>query len=184
MGLFRWYDGANTVLSRMKIIKYRDKAPIIDSTSYVSEGVYIVGDVTIGPYSSIWFGSVLRGDVAPIIIGKNTNIQDGTIIHTSRNNGPAWIGDNVTIGHRAMIHACIINDYGFIGMSATVMDKAVVESFGFVAAGALVSPGKVVGTGQLWSGVPAKYLRDLRDDEIEQIKKSADNYVRLAKEYK
>lgn len=168
----------------MNIIKYKDKSPTINSSAYISAGVCIIGDVTIGSDSNIWFGSVLRGDVAPITIGKNTNIQDGTIIHTSRNDGPTRIGDNVTIGHRAMIHACTIADYGFIGMSATVMDKAVIESFGFVAAGALVTPGKVVGSKQLWGGVPAKYIRDLREDEIEHIKKSADNYARLSKEYK
>lgn len=168
----------------MRIIRYKDKIPVIDPSAYVSEGVYIIGDVTLGADSNIWFGSVLRGDVAPITVGKNTNIQDGAIIHTSRNDGPTHIGDNVTIGHRAMIHACIIKDCAFIGMSATIMDKAIIEPFGFVAAGALVSPGKVVGSKQLWAGVPAKYIRDLRDDEIEHIKKSADNYVRLSKEYK
>lgn len=168
----------------MNIVKYQDKNPVIDPSAYISEGVYVIGDVTIGADSGVWFGSILRGDVAPIIIGKKTNIQDGTIIHTSRNDGPTHIGDNVTIGHRAVIHACTIKDYGFIGMSATVMDKAVIEPFGFVAAGALVSLGKVVGSRQLWGGVPAKYIRDLREDEIEHIKKSADNYVRLAREYK
>lgn len=168
----------------MNIIKYKDKSPTIDPSAYISQGVYIIGDVTLGADSNVWFGSVLRGDVAPITVGKNTNIQDGTIIHTSRRDGPTHIGDNVTIGHRAMIHACIIKDCAFIGMSATIMDKAIIEPFGFVAAGALVSPGKVVGSRQLWAGVPAKYIRDLCDDEIEHIKKSADNYVRLSKEYK
>jgi len=167
----------------MNIIKYRGIAPKIDPSAYVSEGVYIIGDVAIGANSNIWFGSILRGDVAPITVGQNTNIQDGTIIHTSRNNGPTHIGDNVTVGHRAVIHACTIADYGFVGMSATVMDKAVIEPFGFVAAGALVAPNKVVGSKQLWAGVPAKYMRDLTEVEIEHIKKSAEHYVRLSKEY-
>jgi hypothetical protein len=110
----------------MNIIKFQDKLPTIDPRAYISPGVYIIGDVTIGKDSNVWFGSVLRGDVAPIHIGQSTNIQDGTIIHTSRNDGPTYIGDNVTIGHRAVIHACTIQDYGFVGMSATVMDKAIV----------------------------------------------------------
>ncbi len=165
----------------MNIIKFQDKLPTIDPSAYISPGVYIIGDVTIGKDSSVWFGSVLRGDVALISIGKSTNIQDGTIIHTSRNDGPTRIGDNVTIGHRAVIHACTIGDYGFIGMSATVMDKAIIEPFGFVAAGSLVPPGKVVGTKQLWAGVPARYVRDLTEAEVEHIKKSADNYVGLSK---
>ncbi len=167
----------------MGVLKFRGQTPAIDPSAYISHGVYIVGDVTIGADSSIWFGSVLRGDVAPITIGKKTNIQDGTIIHTSRNDGSTHIGDNVTIGHRAVVHACTIQDYGFIGMGAIIMDKVIVESFGFVAAGALLTPGKVVGAKQLWGGVPAKYIRDLREDEIEYIKKSAENYVQLSKEY-
>jgi carbonic anhydrase/acetyltransferase-like protein (isoleucine patch superfamily) len=168
----------------MNIIKFQDKLPTIDPSAYISLGVYIIGNVTIGKDSNVWFGSVLRGDVAPIDIGQSTNIQDGTIIHTSRNDGPTYIGDNVTIGHRAVIHACTIQDYGFVGMSATVMDKAIVEPFGFVAAGALVAPGKVVGARQLWSGVPARYIRDLTEAEVDHVRSSAEHYVRLAKIYK
>ncbi|MES2214545.1 MAG: gamma carbonic anhydrase family protein [Pseudomonadota bacterium] len=167
----------------MRIIKFKDLEPVIDPTAYISESVDIIGDVTIGADSSIWFGSVLRGDVAPISIGANTNIQDGTVIHTSRFDGPTIIGSNVTIGHRAVIHACSIEDHGFVGMGAIVLDGAKVESFGFVAAGAIVTPGKVVKSGQLWSGLPAKYTRDLTDDEIKMIRESARHYTRLSKEY-
>ena len=128
-------------------------------------------------------GSVLRGDVAEIVIGENTNIQDGSIIHTSRVNGGTYIGNNVTIGHKALIHAATINDNSFIGMNASIMDKAVVESSGIVAAGALVTSGKIVKTRELWAGVPAKFVRNISDEEVENIKNSAKNYVDLAKEY-
>ncbi|MEY3196864.1 MAG: hypothetical protein RLZZ59_230 [Pseudomonadota bacterium] len=164
-------------------LKYKDHLPKIHESAFLANGCYVIGDVTIDEYSSVWFTSVIRGDVAPITIGKRTNIQDGSIIHTSRFNGPTTIGSNVTIGHRAILHACDIEDNAFIGMGATILDKAKVEEFGFVAAGAVVSPGKVVGSKQLWAGVPAKYVRDLSDDEIKHIKDSAEHYVKLAKNY-
>lgn len=166
------------------LIKYKDTSPVIHESVYIAQGAYIIGDVQIAEKSNIWFSSVIRGDVAPIVIGKGTNIQDGVVIHTSRFNGPTNIGDYVTIGHRAIIHACILKTHSFVGMGAVIMDHAVVEEFGFVAAGAVVTPGKVVGTRQLWSGVPARYIRDLREEEVENIKKSAINYMNLAEIYK
>jgi carbonic anhydrase/acetyltransferase-like protein (isoleucine patch superfamily) len=168
----------------MKILSYKQLAPKIDESAFIAEGVIIIGDVTIGEDSSIWFNSVIRGDVARVEIGKATNIQDGTIIHTSRNDGPTIIGNKVTIGHRAVIHACIIQDEAFIGMSATVMDKAIIETYGFVAAGALIPPGKVVKSKELWAGIPAKFIRHLTQQEIDYINVSSENYIRLANDYK
>lgn len=167
----------------MKIIEFKGKIPQIHSTAYISEGVVIVGDVTIGANSNIWFGSVIRGDVAPITIGENTNIQDGTIIHTSRFDGPTSIGSNITVGHKALIHACTIEDKAFIGMGSIIMDHALVESLGFVASGALISPGKIVKSKQLWAGVPAKHIRDLSQEEIDHMLENAEHYVKLAREY-
>lgn len=166
------------------LIKYKDISPRIHESVYIAEGAYIIGDVTIAEESNIWFTTVIRGDVASVTIGKGTNVQDGVVIHTSRFNGPTSIGDYVTIGHRAIIHACTLQTHSFIGMGAVIMDYAVVEEFGFVAAGALVSPGKVVKSGELWAGVPAKYIRDLTAEEVEHIKKSARNYITLSSEYK
>ena len=165
------------------LIKYKTTSPKIDPSVFIADGAYIVGDVTIGTDSSVWFSTVIRGDVAPVTVGKGSNIQDGVVIHTSRFNGPTHIGDYVTIGHSAVIHACTLKTHSFVGMGAIVMDKAIIEEFGFVAAGAVVSPGKVVGSRQLWAGVPAKYIRDLTDEEVESIKESAENYMRLAKDY-
>jgi carbonic anhydrase/acetyltransferase-like protein (isoleucine patch superfamily) len=167
----------------MQLLSYRDKKPQIHDSAFIAEGAIIIGDVTIGEQSNIWFNSVIRGDVARVEIGKQTNIQDGTIIHTSRYNGPTIIGDRVTIGHKALIHACTIEDEAFIGMSATIMDKAIIEKYGFVAAGALVPPGKVIKSKELWSGVPAKFTRYLTQQEVDYITESSDNYVNLAAEY-
>lgn len=165
-----------------KLISYKNSTPKIAEGVYIADGCVIVGDVKISDGSSIWFNSVLRGDVAPIIIGRDTNIQDGSVIHTSRFNGPVSIGDNVTIGHMALIHACTIKDNAFIGMRATIMDYVIVEEYGFVAAGAVVTPNKIVKSKELWAGLPAKFIRYLTDQEIEQMIDTNINYVQLAKE--
>src|SRR5690349_644884 len=110
-----------------KIITFNGLIPKIDKTAFIAQGAMIAGDVTIGKNSGIWFNSVLRGDVNPIKIGDCTNVQDGTIIHTSRFDGPVIIGNNITIGHLALIHACTIMDNAFIGMQSTIMDKTIVE---------------------------------------------------------
>jgi len=167
-----------------KILPYRNFTPQIDESVYIADNSSIIGDVKIGRNSSIWFNCVLRGDVCPIRIGENTNIQDGSVIHTSRFNGPTNIGNNITIGHKAMIHACTIRDHAFIGMSAIILDGAVVEEHAFIAAGALIAPGKTVGSRELWAGVPARFIRLLRDAELAQMKDNCDHYISLAEEYK
>lgn len=167
----------------MQLINYLDKSPKITSSAYIADGVKIIGDVSIGAFSSIWFNSVIRGDVARVEIGSYTNIQDGSVIHTSRDDGPTIIGDKVTIGHKAMIHACTIHSEAFIGMSAVILDKAIIEKHGFVAAGAVISPGKIVKSGELWAGVPAKPIRKLSKEEITEILTSSDHYVKLAQNY-
>lgn len=165
------------------IVPYLDKSPKISEDVFIATGASIVGDVTIGNESSVWFGSVIRGDVQSVTIGNRSNIQDGSIIHVTRVTGPTIIGDDVTIGHGVILHACELHNLSFIGMGATVMDRVVVHEHSMVAAGALVTPGKEIPSGQLWGGSPAKYMRDLHDDEIAFIKTSADNYVRLSREY-
>ncbi len=176
------------------IIKYKDKMPEIDNSTFIAENSVISGDVTIAENSGIWYGCVIRGDVSHIKIGKNTNIQDNTVVHVTRANhlanktsdegGPTIIGDNVTIGHGAIIHACTIEDNSFVGMGSIVMDLATIEKNSMLAAGAVLTPGKTIKSGQLWAGNPAKYFRDLSQEEIDYIKVSADNYALLASEYK
>ena len=166
------------------ILPYKNQFPKIAKDAFIAENAVIIGDVEIDSKSSIWYNCVIRGDVNYIRIGKETNIQDGTIIHVGTNNGPTIIGDGVTIGHKALIHACTICDYSFIGMNSTIMDRAQIKSYSMVAAGALVTNSKIVEINELWAGVPAKFLRQLKKEEIEYINISKDRYVNLAKEYK
>jgi carbonic anhydrase/acetyltransferase-like protein (isoleucine patch superfamily) len=176
------------------IISYKGKSPKIDKSCFIAQNALISGDVEIGNNSGIWYGCVIRGDVTKISIGKNTNIQDNSIIHGTRpnhaqnksgeNGAPVTIGNNVTVGHGAIIHACTVKDNSFIGMGAIIMDLAVIEEYSMLAAGAVLTPGKVVKSGQIWAGNPAKYFRDMNEAEKAYIKTSADNYALLAKEYK
>jgi len=175
------------------ILTYRGIRPTIDPSSFIAHNAIISGDTIIGKNVGIWFGCVIRGDVAKIRIGDDTNIQDNTVIHVTRANhiqnktsddgGPTIIGKGVTIGHSAIIHACVIEDYSFIGMGSILMDLARVESYGMLAAGAVLTPGKVVKSGQIWAGNPAKYFRDLTEAEKDYIKTSANNYIELMREY-
>ena len=176
------------------ILSYRGVKPNIDSSAFVASTALLSGDVKIGKNSGIWYGCVLRGDVTNITVGDNTNIQDNCVLHGTRPNhaqnktgaagSPVVIGNNVTIGHGAIIHACTIEDNSFIGMGSIIMDMARVEEFGMLAAGAVLTPGKVVKSGQIWAGNPAKYFRDMTEVEKNYIKISADNYADLAREYK
>ncbi len=158
-------------------------SPVISPKAWVAPGAVVVGDVHIGAGTGVWFGCVIRGDVAPVRIGSRTNIQDGTIIHVTRSTGPTTIGSNITIGHAALLHACTLEDDCFVGMRATIMDGAVVESGAMVAAGALVTPGKRIPSGQLWAGNPARYFRDLSQQEKAFIAISAENYYKHIAEY-
>jgi carbonic anhydrase/acetyltransferase-like protein (isoleucine patch superfamily) len=172
------------------ILPYRGVTPRIHPEAFVADGAVVIGDVEIGPGSSIWYGCVLRGDVNSIRIGARTNVQDGTVIHVNRPRDgsdyresgagtPTIVGDDITIGHCALIHACTLEDRCFVGMRATVMDYAVVEREAMVAAGALVTPNKRVASGELWGGSPAKAMRDLRPEEIEGFLPQARHYAEL-----
>jgi len=166
-----------------KLIPYNKVTPHIDKEAYIADNCSIIGDVTIGNKSSVWFNSVLRGDVAGIRVGDNSNIQDGTIIHTSRFNGFVSIGNNITIGHCCLLHACTIEDNAFIGMRATIMDHAIVEKYAFVAAGSLVTPNKVIKSKELWMGSPAKFIRHLSVQELARMQDNVENYINLSEHY-
>ncbi len=166
------------------ILPYKENSPSIDPTAYIAENVVVTGDVVIGAESNIWFGVAIRGDVSDIRIGARTNIQDGSVVHVTRGRKGTRIGDEVTVGHMALLHACEIGNRAFIGMKACVMDGAVVEDEAMVAAGALVTPNKHIPKHQLWSGSPARYMRDMTEAEIGYLKVSADHYVELGQEYK
>lgn len=158
--------------------------PVIHATAFIAPGAAVIGDVEIGEETNIWFGCVVRGDVHRIRIGARTNIQDGTVVHVTRDTGPTAIGSDVTIGHCALLHACTLEDGCFIGMRATLMDGVIVEKGAWVAAGALVTPGKRIPVGQVWAGSPAKFFREMTAEEKAFISISARNYVDLAREYR
>lgn len=166
-----------------RIISYKGLWPKIHASVYLAPGSIIIGDVEIGEGSSIWPNCVIRGDVAKIRIGKKTNIQDGTVIHVSRNGGDALIGDKVTVGHLALLHACRLLDNSFIGMGSIIMDGAVVEGDAYVAAGSLVTNNKIIKSRELWAGRPAKLMRPITIAERQYIITSAENYHQLALEY-
>lgn len=162
---------------------FKGVSPKIGQDVFIAPTAAVIGDVAIGDRSSIWFGVTLRGDVHEIRVGSGTNIQDGTVVHVTGGKFGAYIGDNVTIGHNATIHACRLEDGAFIGMGAIVLDGAVVEGGAMVAAGAVVTPGKRVRRGEMWSGTPAKLMRQLSPDEIKAFAWSAPHYVEEAAHY-
>ncbi len=165
------------------IYEFLDKKPDYPDSAFVAPSADIIGDVSIGQESSIWFNVTIRGDVNWIKIGERSNIQDNTCIHVRNQTGPTEIGNEVTIGHNAMIHGCTIHDRVLIGIHATVLDKAVIESDVIVAAGSLVPPGKLLESGYLYMGSPVKQKRRLSDEEIASIKEHSNNYVKYARAY-
>ena len=169
--------------SSSNIVPWNGCFPVVAENAFVAPNATVIGDVKIGSESSIWFNTVVRGDVNFIRIGRKTNVQDGTVIHVSSDGYPTIIGNEVLIGHMAVIHACTIEDKCFIGMSATVMDGAVIKEGAFVAAGALVTPGKTVLSGELWGGVPAKLIRLVRKEEADKFPEQIERYSILAEKY-
>ncbi|HIQ48732.1 MAG TPA: gamma carbonic anhydrase family protein [Aquifex aeolicus] len=168
----------------MAIIKpYKGIYPKIHESVYLSENVVVIGDVEIGKDSSVWFGTVIRGDVNYIKIGKRTNIQDNCVVHVTHDTHPTIIGDNVTVGHGVILHGCTLHNNILVGMGATIMDGVEIEDYVLVGAGALVTPNKKIPSGVLVAGVPAKIVRELREEEIKLIKESAENYVKYKNEY-
>lgn len=163
---------------------FRGVAPKIADDVFLAPGAQVIGDVEIGAGSSVWFNSVLRGDVCHIRIGRRSNLQDGTVVHVTTDRFPTLVGDDVLIGHHVTLHGCEIQDWGFVGMNAVIMDQCVVETGAMVAAGAFLPPGKVARKGELWAGWPAKCVRELTDQERRMIENGAPHYAELAAEYR
>ena len=164
----------------LKIYPYRGFYPQIGRNVFLASGVKIIGNVEIGNSSSVWYNSVIRGDVHYIKIGESTNIQDCSMLHVTNGKFPLNIGNEVTIGHSVSLHGCTLQDLCLIGIGAIVLDGAVVESNSMVAAGALVKQNYVVLSGKLVAGVPAKVIRNLTADEIKDIDAGAKRYVEYA----
>jgi len=158
--------------------------PTIDEKAWVAQTAAVIGDTHVGAESGIWFGCVVRGDVNEIRIGQRTSIQDLTMIHCAERGQGCYVGDDITVGHSAVLHACNIEDKAFIGIQACVMDDCIVEKEAMVAAGALVTPGKIVKSGEVWAGSPAKKLRDINDKDLAFFEINRQRYVRLAHQYR
>ena len=151
---------------------------------FLADNAVVVGDVIIGKESSVWFNTVIRGDVNSIIIGNSVNIQDGVVVHCTYQKTKTIIGDNVSIGHNAIIHGCEIRNNVLIGMGAIIMDNVIIEENSIIAAGAVLTKGTYVKSGSLFAGVPAKFQRSLFEEEIENsIIKTAENYKKYLSWY-
>ena len=157
-----------------------DKAPLIDESCFLAENSTIIGDVVMGNHCSVWFQAVIRGDVNYIRIGHHTNIQDGVVIHGTYLRNGTDIGNYVNIGHRALVHGCTLKDRCLIGMGAIVMDRAIVEEYVIVAAGAVVLEGSVCESGFLYAGIPAKKVKPLTDEQRTLLDRLPNNYVQYA----
>ncbi len=166
------------------VLPFESVTPSIAPDAWVAPGAVVVGNVELGPQSSVWYGCVLRGDVNAIRIGARSNVQDSSVLHVTRERYETIVGDEVTIGHRAVVHGCTVGDGALIGIGAIVMDGAVVGEGALVGAGAVVTPGKTVPPRSLVMGTPARVVRTLEDDEIERQIKRAHEYVELAGQHR
>ncbi|WP_128894424.1 gamma carbonic anhydrase family protein [Longirhabdus pacifica] len=164
------------------LYQYEGFVPFVSPSSYIAEGAKIIGDVHIGEEASVWFNAVLRGDNAPIRIGNRSNIQDGAIGHVDATM-PLLVDNDVTIGHAAIVHACQIKQYSLIGMGAKILNQAVIREGALVAAGSVVMENMEIPAYTLCAGVPAKVIRELKDDDIKRMKLAAESYVVKANQY-
>jgi carbonic anhydrase/acetyltransferase-like protein (isoleucine patch superfamily) len=163
---------------------FRGKHPQIHATAFVEESAQIIGDVTIGAHSSVWFGAVLRGDVFHITIGERTNVQDGTVIHVSNGTHATILEDEVTVGHNVTLHGCHVERGSLVGIGSIVMDGCRVGEKSLVAAGALLSPGTHVPPRSLVMGVPARVKRPLTEREVADLDIFWKNYVEYTRAYR
>ncbi len=174
----------NQTLTMPPLYVFEGHKPVVHPGAFVAPTAAVIGQVTIGEGSNIWYHCVLRGDTNTITIGRGTNIQDGTIVHVNAGRQCTTIGDDVTVGHAAIIHACTLKDRAFVGMGATVLDDAIIEEGGVLAAGSVLPPGKVIGAMELWMGNPAKMVRVLTMEQRAGFDRTAPHYVELAQRHR
>ena len=161
------------------------KSPKWGKNCYFSENATIVGEVTMGDHCTVWFNAVVRGDVHYIKIGNRVNLQDGSCLHTLYQKAGIDIGDDVTIGHNVTLHGCTVKDSALIGMGATVLDNAVIGKGAIIAAGALVLSNTIVGDGELWGGVPAKFIKQVDAEQAVELNQGiAAHYMTYAEWYR
>ena len=167
----------------MMILKYKEHFPKIHDSTFIAENATIIGDVTIGQHASIWFGTVVRGDIAPIKIGDYTNVQDNSVLHQSPNM-PLTLEDNVTIGHRVTLHSCTVKRGALIGMDSTVLDGAVIGENAFIGAGSLVTGNTQIPPNTLAFGRTARVIRELNENDLKEMKRINETYVNHIPHYK
>ncbi|MFV0546132.1 MAG: gamma carbonic anhydrase family protein [Bacteroides sp.] len=169
----------------MALIKsVRGFTPQIGKNCFLADNATVIGDTVIGDNCSIWFNTVLRGDVNSIYIGNNVNIQDGSVLHTLYQKSTIKIGNYVSVGHNVTIHGAEVNDYALIGMGSTILDHAVIGEGSIIAAGSLVLSNTVIEAGTIWGGVPAKFIKKVDPDQAKELnQKIAHNYSMYAQWY-
>ncbi|PLS02001.1 gamma carbonic anhydrase [Neobacillus cucumis] len=165
------------------IYPYKDKYPLIAESAFIADYVTITGDVEIGEQSSVWFNSVIRGDVAPTKIGNKVNIQDNSILHQSPNN-PLILEDEVTIGHQVILHSCIVRKRALVGMGSIILDQAEIGEGAFIGAGSLVPQGKKIPPNTLAFGRPAKVIRELTPEDKKEMERIYTEYAEKGQYYK
>ena len=164
------------------IITYGGRVPRVASSAYVADTADVIGDVEIGANASIWFQTVLRGDIEPIRVGENSNVQDGSVLHTMLGS-PVVVGNWVTVGHRAVVHGCIVEDHCLIGMGAILLNNVRVGEGSIIAAGALVPENTVIPPRSLYMGIPAQFRRQLGESERQFIDAHATHYLEYKESY-
>lgn len=165
------------------ILDYKNHSPKISDSAFIAPNATIIGDVEIGEYSSVFFGSVIRGDIAPVRIGNHTNVQDLSILHQTPGL-PLTLEDNVTIGHKVTLHSCTVKKGALIGMDSTILDEAVIGENAFIGAGSLVTGGTVIPPNTMAFGRPAKVVRELTEEDLEEMKRINETYVGHIPNYK
>ncbi|MDP2795050.1 MAG: gamma carbonic anhydrase family protein [Sulfurisoma sp.] len=167
----------------MSVFRIADKAPLIDPTAWIAPNATVIGDVRLAAGASVWWNAVLRGDNDPIVIGANSNIQDGSVLHTDE-GVPLTLGRDITVGHMAMLHGCTIGDGSLIGIGSIVLNRAVIGRHCLIGANSLVPEGKVIPDRSLVMGSPGKVVRELTDEEVARLLYSARHYVDNASRYR
>ncbi len=170
------------------ILEFDGKYPQIAESAFIAPGACIIGDVTIGPEASVWYNCVLRGDIHRIEVGARSNVQDGSIFHVEgprpdTEGEPTIVGEDCVIGHMAVVHGCQLENRAFVGMGAVAMDGSRIAEGGMLGAGALLSPNKTIGPGEIWIGRPAKYYRTQDEAQIAKIRFQTQRYCQLAQKH-